>query len=75
MKKEYDFSKAERGKFYRSDLVLSLPVYLDPDISDFLTKRADERHVALERLVNDWLRVTIDLYQQDERSPACQHVT
>ena len=28
--------------------------------------RADERHVGLERLVNDWLRVTIDLYQQDE---------
>jgi hypothetical protein len=32
MKKEYDFSKGERGKFYRPDIQLSLPVYLEPDL-------------------------------------------
>ena len=29
MKKEYDFSKAERGKFYRDGAKLRLPIYLD----------------------------------------------
>ena len=29
MKKRYDFSKGIRGKFYRPNLVLSLPIYLD----------------------------------------------
>ena len=32
MKKEYDFSKGERGKFYRSDIQINLPVYLEPDL-------------------------------------------
>jgi hypothetical protein len=29
MRKEYDFSKGERGKFYKPDLELYLPIYLD----------------------------------------------
>ena len=28
MKREYDFSKAERGKFFRPNAELSLPIYL-----------------------------------------------
>ena len=28
MKKEYDFTKAERGKFYRNGATLGLPIYL-----------------------------------------------
>ncbi len=35
MKKEYDFSKGERGKFYRPDAKLNLPVYLEPDLRDY----------------------------------------
>lgn len=33
MKKEYDFSKGERGKFFRADAELNIPVYLDPDVA------------------------------------------
>jgi hypothetical protein len=33
MKKEYDFSKGARGKFYRPDAELNIPVYLEPDIA------------------------------------------
>ena len=29
MKREYDFSKAVRGKFYRKGAELRLPIYLD----------------------------------------------
>jgi hypothetical protein len=35
MKKEYDFSKGERGKFYRAGAKLNLPVYLEPDLRDY----------------------------------------
>jgi hypothetical protein len=36
MKKEYDFSKGERGKFCRPNLRLNLPIYLEEDIADFV---------------------------------------
>ena len=35
MKNEYDFSKGERGKFYRSSVKLIHPVYLEPDLRDY----------------------------------------
>ena len=31
MKEEYDFSNAERGRFYRPDTQLKPPVYLVPE--------------------------------------------
>ena len=37
MKDEYDFSKGERGKFYRANARLNLPVYLDADVLDYLS--------------------------------------
>ena len=36
MRKEYDFSKGERGKFFRPGAKLNLPVYLEPDLRDYL---------------------------------------
>ncbi len=39
MKKEYDFSGAERGKFYRPDARLNLPIYLDEDMGAALLER------------------------------------
>jgi hypothetical protein len=32
---EIDFSQGERGKFYRPNLTLNLPVYFDEDIQQF----------------------------------------
>ena len=43
MKKEYEFSNALRGKFYRKDARLNLPIYLDKDIADFIHKVADQK--------------------------------
>ncbi len=43
MKSKYDFSKAERGKFFKPDATLQLPVYLDPDVSKFINKLATEK--------------------------------
>jgi hypothetical protein len=60
MKKEYDFSKGERGKFYHPEVELHLPVYLDPDVSAFLQALSEKTGTEVERLVNDWLRKDID---------------
>jgi hypothetical protein len=35
MRKEYNFSKEERGKFYRPNVKLNLPVYLEPDLRKY----------------------------------------
>jgi hypothetical protein len=63
MKEEYDFSQGTRGKFYRADAVFSFPVYLEPDVSEFIGRLAEERKVDLEELVNEWLRADIRLVE------------
>jgi len=35
-KEEYDFSEGERGKFYKPNLKLKLPIYLKPEIMTFV---------------------------------------
>ncbi len=40
MRDEYDFSRGERGKFYKSGARLNLPVYLDDDVRSILQRQA-----------------------------------
>ena len=61
MKKEYDFSKAGRGKFYRPDAKLNLPIYLETEVLDYLTERAKAKGVQLTDMVNDLLKKNIAL--------------
>jgi hypothetical protein len=63
MKKEYDFSQGERGKFYHPDLELQVPVYLEKDIAEFLQELSERKGTDIEKIVNDWLRKEIDLVQ------------
>ena len=56
MKKEYDFSKGERGKFYRPDVRLNLPVYLDDDIAILVQQTAESQKVDIQTVVNQFLR-------------------
>ena len=48
MKKEYDFSKAVQGKFYRP--IIEIPVYLDREVKEFFSKRASKKRLILIRL-------------------------
>ncbi len=43
MRKEYDFSKGERGKFYDPDAELKLPAFLDPDVAAFRQELAEKK--------------------------------
>lgn len=63
MKDEYDFSNAERGKFYRPNLRLIPPVRLDPEVLDFLATRAEARGTTVNQLVNQLLKKDMELIQ------------
>jgi hypothetical protein len=63
MKKEYDFSKGERGKFYQPNLRLNLPIYLEKDIADFVQKFARKKKVDAQTAVNRILRSNKELIQ------------
>lgn len=63
MKDEYDFSKGTRGKFYRKDAVLDLPVYLDPEVRGYLAERAKAKGVEVNQLVNELLKRDIELIE------------
>ena len=52
MKKEYDFSNGERGKFYHKDATFNLPVYLEPEIESFISKLAKEQKKNISEIVN-----------------------
>ena len=56
MKKEYDFSKAEQGKFYRPLAELDVPVYLDRKVRVALAKTANREGRSVSALVNRLLR-------------------
>ncbi|MBJ6609186.1 MAG: hypothetical protein JG718_02415 [Candidatus Thiothrix moscowensis] len=64
MKEEYDFSKAERGKFYRPNATLNLPVYLDEDVREYFSIRAKAKGIDVQKLINELLRKDMALIQE-----------
>jgi len=67
MKKEYDFSKGERGKFYRPDAKMNLPVYLDEEVRVFVEKIADTKRCDVSTVVNGLLRADMNVVEAIER--------
>jgi len=56
MRKEYDFSKSERGKFHHPDIKLNIPIYLDEEVSAFVEEIAAKKGLDRSAVVNDLLR-------------------
>jgi hypothetical protein len=63
MKPEYDFSKGERGKFFRPDAQVRLPIYLDAEVQKYLADRAAQKGIPLSELVNGLLRQEIQIIE------------
>ena len=63
MKKEYDFSKGERGKFYQPNIKLNLPVYLESDVAQFVQKYAKKKNIDRQTIVNELLRKDKELVE------------
>ena len=61
MRKEYDFSKGIRGKFYHANARLNLPVYLDKEVLTFVLRIAEKRKTDLSAIVNELLRKDMQL--------------
>lgn len=61
MKKEYDFSRAIQGKFYRPIEELEIPVYLDKEVKEFFSKTASKKKIDIDKVVNAILRKEMEL--------------
>jgi hypothetical protein len=61
MKREYDFSKAIQGKFYRPVENLEIPVYLEKEVKEFFSKAASKKNIGIDKVVNTILRKEMKL--------------
>ena len=66
MREEYDFSKGERGRFYRPDMKLNIPIYLDEEVSAFVDKIASKKRIDRSSVVNELLRGDIKIAEAVE---------
>ena len=60
---EIDFSGGIRGKFYRPNAKLNLPVYLDADVQAYLAALAARKGMPLSELANDLLKKDIAILE------------
>jgi cytidylate kinase len=70
MKKEYDFSKAEQGKFYRKGATLRLPIYLDAklqnQVQDLANRTGRDITDVVKRIVKKEVRLIDELESHNE---------
>ena len=64
MKREYDFSKAIRGKFYRKGAELRLPIYLDAKVQAKLERLARKNGKELGEMVNQLVQKEMELIEK-----------
>ena len=66
MKKEYDFSKAERGRFYKKGATLRLPIYLDATVQDEVEDLANRTGRNVRDVVNRIVQKQVRLIEEFE---------
>jgi cytidylate kinase len=64
MKREYDFSKGVRGKFYRKGAELRLPIYLDAKLQRRLERLAQKKGKDIGEVVNQLLRRDVECIEE-----------
>jgi cytidylate kinase len=64
MKPHYDFSKAERGKFYRKGARARLPIYLDGQLQKRLERIAQKKGRDVGDVVSDLLIKDVQLLEE-----------
>jgi cytidylate kinase len=64
MKREYDFSKGVRGKFYRKGAVLRLPIYLDAKLQKQIERLAEKNGKNVNELVNQLVQREVELIEE-----------
>ncbi len=66
MKKEYDFSKGEKGKFYHPNAELFIPIYLDREVLNELKKIALKKNLEINTIVNQFLKKELEIIRYIE---------
>ena len=64
MKPHYDFSKAERGKFYRKEARIRVPIYLDGELQKRLERIALKKGRDVGEVVSDLLIKDVELLEE-----------
>ena len=64
MRREYDFSKGVRGKFYRKGAEIRLPVYLDNKLQAQVERLARKKGKDIGEIVNELLRKDLELIEE-----------
>jgi predicted DNA-binding protein len=64
MKPHYDFSNAERGKFYRKGARVRLPIYLDGQLQERLERIAEKKGRDLGDVVREILLKDVELIEE-----------
>jgi len=64
MKREYDFSKGKRGKFYRKGAELRLPIYLDAKLQIQLERLALKKGKEVGEMVNQLVQKEVELIEE-----------
>lgn len=63
MKSEYDFSKGVRGKFFKENISLNIPIYLEPDVQEFVDALAKNKNINVQDLTNQIIKSSIQFYK------------
>ncbi len=61
MKKEYDFTDAEQGKFYCPLEELEIPIYIENKVQQILISKAKQKNKSVSDLVNHLLKSDIEI--------------
>jgi cytidylate kinase len=64
MKREYDFSKGTRGKFYRKGAELRLPIYLDAKLHEQVERLAEKNGKDVGEIVNQLVRKEVEVIEK-----------
>lgn len=64
MKREYDFSKGVRGKFFRKNSELRLPIYLDAKVQAQLERLARKNGKEVGEIVNQLVQKEMELIEK-----------
>ena len=64
MKREYDFSKGVRGKFYRRGAELRLPIYLNAKLQRKIERLAQKKGKDIGEVVNQLLRKDVEFLEE-----------
>lgn len=64
MKREYDFSKGVRGRFYRKGAELRLPIYLDAKLQEQLERLSEKNGKNVNEMVNHLVRKEVEVIEE-----------